>query len=149
MIVLQIESIKAFMERMFCSDMFDRFHLKSCEVTTFVTFSLDGKRYDEWFDSEEKSRDSMGLVTWKQVKPYVYEWIKGKKAPNKMKIDFCHYMSNGDVGSVRIQYEKETLLLFTGYMQKEFTLDKSVQRSWDENCKEFIKKNEIVSTQLE
>lgn len=149
MIELRIENIKTFMEQMFHGDMFDRFHVNECEVTTFVTFRTDGTRHEEWFDTDEKEEDSTGLIMWQVLKPYVFEWIKGKKTPNKIKIDFCHYMSNGDVGSIRVQYEKEQLLLFTGYMQKEFSLDKSSQQQWDDNCLQFIKKNEIVSTQLD
>lgn len=146
MIELQIENIKTFMEKMFHGDMFDKFHVNQCEITTFVSFRIDGTRYDEWFDTEERHKDATGLISWQFLKPYVYDWIKGKKVPVKMKLDFCHYMANGDVGSIRIQYEKEKLFVFTGYMQKEFSLDKSSQQQWDENCLNFIKKNEIVST---
>ena len=74
---------------------------------------------------------------------------KGNKVPQKMLFDFCHYMPNGDVGSIQIRYEKEKLQFVTGYMQKEFSLDKKGQQAWDDNCLQFIKKHEIVSTQLE
>lgn len=53
-----------------------------------------------------------------------FSWIKGNKVPQKMLFDFCHYMPNGDVGSIQIRYEKEKLQFVTGYMQKEFSLDK-------------------------
>ena len=46
-------------------------------------------------------------------------------------------------------YEKEKLQFVTGYMQKEFSLDKKGQQAWDDNCLQFIKKHEIVSTQFE
>lgn len=149
MIVLQIENVKEFMERLFGKDMFDRFHVRECEVTTFTTFYTDGRRQDDWYDTDEKVEDSTGLVTWKQLKPFVYEWIKGRKIPHKMKLDFCHYMVNGDVGSMRIQFESGQLHLFTGYMQKAFTIDRAWQQQWDDSCIQFIKKNDIVSTQLE
>ena len=41
MIVLEIDSVKEFMQHMFQGSMFDRFHLRSCEVTTFATFYID------------------------------------------------------------------------------------------------------------
>ena len=66
-----------------------------------------------------------------------------------MNLDFCHYMKDGDVGSLRVQFENNQLLLFTGYMQKEFSLDKQKQTKWDENCLSFIQKHKIVSTQLQ
>lgn len=149
MIVLEIENIKEFMAQLFHGEMFDRFHVRNCEITTFVTLQIDGKRHDDWYDTDEKVDDPTGLVTWQQLKFHVYAWIKGKKVPEKMRLDFCHYMGNGDVGSIRIQYEQEKLQLFTGYMQREFSLNKENQLQWDENCLKFIKKNNIVSTQLD
>lgn len=148
MIVLKIENIKEFMSQLFAGDMFDRFHVSTCEVTTFVTFQADGKLYSEWFDSDEKPGGGSGLVLWQQLKPMIFSMIKGKKTPGKMRIGFCHYMENGDCGSLRIQYEKDELLLFTGYMQKEFSLSKEKEAEWDENCRAFIRKKEITSTQL-
>lgn len=148
MIVLEIDSVKEFMNHMFQGDMFDKFHLRSCSVTTFATFHIDGKCYEEWFDSDEKRADTTGLVTWNMLKSFVFSWIKGNKVPKKMIFDFCHYMPNGDVGSIQIRYENEKLQFVTGYMQKEFSLEKKGQQAWDDNCLQFIKKNEIVSTQL-
>ena len=107
MIVLEIDSVKEFMQHMFQGSMFDRFPLRSCEVTTFATFHIDGRCFEDWFDSDEKRTDETGLVTW-----------------NKLQF-------------------------VTGYMQKEFSLDKKGQQAWDDNCLQFIKKHEIVSTQLE
>lgn len=149
MIVLKIENIKEFMTHLLTGGMFDKFHVGSCEVTTFVTFQTDGRRHDEWFDTDERIEDASGLTTWQQLKPVIFTLIKGKKTPEKLRIDFCHYMSNGDVGSLRVQFEKEELLVFTGYMQNEFTLSKEKQQEWDENCIRFIRKNGIVSTQLD
>lgn len=149
MIVLEIENVKEFMGHLFTGEMFDRFHVGSCEVTTFVTLRTDGKQHAAWYDTGEKEEDGTGLVTWKQLKPYVFEWIRGKKVPEKLCIDFCHYMANRDVGSLRVQYGQEKLHIYTGYMQNEFTLSKEAQQEWDENCRHFIKKNNIVSTLLE
>lgn len=148
MIVLKIENIKEFMGHLFRGGIFDLFHVGSCEVTTFVTFQTDGKRHDAWYDTDEKPVDATGLVTWQQLKPIIFELIKGTKAPERMRIDFCHYREHGDVGSIRIEYEKDNLHLFTGYMQKEFSLSKEAQLSWDESCRKFLQKHQIVSTQL-
>ena len=148
MIVLKIESVKEFMSCLFTGDMFDKFHTGNCEVTTFTTFQCDGKRKKEWYDTGEVPEDTTGLLFWKELKPVIFSFIKGKKTPLKMCLNFCHYMPEGDVGSIRVQYEKEELLIYTGYMQKEFSLDKQKQFIWDENCLSFMKKNKIVSTQF-
>ena len=88
MIVLHIEGVKEFMEQLFYGDMFDRFHVKDCEVATFTVFRIDGRRQDEWYDTDEREGDGTGFVTWNQLKPYVAEWIKGKKKPRKMEMNF-------------------------------------------------------------
>ena len=41
MIVLHIEGVKEFMEQLFYGDMFDRIHVKDCEVATFTVFRID------------------------------------------------------------------------------------------------------------
>jgi hypothetical protein len=149
MIVLQIENIKEFMVGLFQGELFDRFRVSGCEVVTFTRFVSDGRQNLSWYDTEEKQENTSGLVSWEEMKTVVFSLIKGKKTPAHMNIDFCYYMSDGDVGSLRIQYEENKLFVFTGYMQREFTLDKSRQHDWDEKCVQFMKKNKIISTQVE
>ena len=143
MIVLKIESVKEFMSCLFSGDMFDKFHIRNCEVTTFTTFQCDGKRKKEWYDTDELPEDKSGLLFWQEMKPVIFSFIKGKKKPLKMNLDFCHYMTNGDIGSLRVQFERDQLLIFTGYMQKDFSMDKQKLFLWDENCRSFIQKNKI------
>ena len=69
----------------------------------------------------------------------IFELIRGKKTPEVFKVDFCHYLGNGDAGSLRMQYEKGELFLYTGYMQKEFSMDKAGQQTWDDNCRNFLR----------
>ena len=56
MITGNIESVKEFMQGLFNGDMFDRFHVSSCMVTTFVEYSIDGKYNKNWFENGEKDR---------------------------------------------------------------------------------------------
>lgn len=147
MIALEIENVKKFMVSLFQGDMFDKFHVSGCEVLTFVTFITDGRKNEAWYDSDEKSfGDETGLVLWKEVKNLVFELIKGNRVPEKMNIDLCHYLSSGDMGSVRISYENGKLYMYSGYMQKEFSMDKSGQQEWDDRCCDFVKKNAIEFT---
>lgn len=145
MITGNIESVKEFMQGLFNGDMFDRFHVSSCMITTFVEYSIDGKYNKNWFENGEKDQEASGLITWLEIKPMVYQMIRGHRTPEKMKIDFCHYMPDGDVASIRIEYQDDQLRFYTGYMQKEFTLNKEKQQEWDENCLLFFKKNQIIS----
>lgn len=147
MIALQIENVKDFMSRLFQGDMFDKFHVNRAEVTTFITLTADGKKNVSWFDSDEEDNGDR-LVVWRQLKPVIFSFIRGNKTPDRLEIDFSHYMKDGDMGSLRIQYSENGLFVYTGYMQREFVIDKGKQQAWDENCIAFIKKNQIISTLL-
>lgn len=149
MIVLQIENIREFMVQLFQGTMFDKFCVNGCEITTFVRFQTDGKRNESWYDTGEREEDTAGRVRWRELKPVIFSLIRGKKTPARMVIDFCHFMPDRDMGSLRIEYKGERLFAYTGYMQHEFTPDKSKQQEWDDNCLAFMKKNQIISTQLD
>ncbi len=142
MIAINIENVKEFMSKLFAGDGFDRFHIAKCELTTFFEINIDGRRHEGWYDTDEKPSDPTGQVTWKEIKPVVYQLIRGKKTPEKMRIDFCHYMPDGDVGSLRVEYDRDALTVYTGYMQREFSLDRQRQQEWDDKCEQFL-----VSTQ--
>ena len=149
MIVLKIENVKEFMQHLFQTDMFDKFCVGRCEVTTFVNFTTDCRKNPDWYDSDEKQGETGILVRWLELKPVIFSLIKGRKTPSRLAVDLCYYMPDGDMGSMRIQFENGSLIVYTGYMQHEFTLDRGKQQNWDENCITFLKKNEIVSTLLE
>lgn len=139
MIAFQIENIKDFMVKLLTGEMFDKFHVGGCEVTTFVTFQTDGRRHDGWYDADEEAGDASDRILWRQLRPVVFELVRGKKTPGKLLVDFCHYMANGDVASLRVQFENGELHIFTGYMQREFSLDREAGRDWDDNCKRFLR----------
>ena len=109
MVVLEIESVKVFMTCLFQQEVFDKFHVRDCEVTTFTRFSCDGKNFDEWYEEEEKKGEE--LVRWKQLKPLVFMMIRGTKTPLQLKIELCHTMANGDTGAMRVEYDREKLLI--------------------------------------
>lgn len=61
MVVLEIESVKVFMTCLFQQEVFDKFHVRDCEVTTFTRFSCDGKNFDEWYEEEEKKGEDCSV----------------------------------------------------------------------------------------
>lgn len=147
MTAFQIENVKEFMQHLFQTDMFDRFYVGGCEVSTFVTFSIDGKKNRDWYDTGEEMEDGR-RVSWRELKPVIYMLIKGKKTPGRLMIDLRHYLPDGDMGSFRIMFEKDVLTVYSGYMQQEFSMDREKQLLWDEKCENFLKKNDIVSTHV-
>ena len=139
MISVKIDNVKSFMSQLFAGECFDSFHVAGCEVVTFFKMQMDGRRQKDWYDTDEQPGDNSSQVTWREIKSIVYQLIKGKKTPKKMRIDFCHYMADGDVGSLRVEYDRESLVAYTGYMQREFSKDRQKQQEWDENCRRFLR----------
>ena len=141
MIAIHVENVKKFMSDLFTGNLFDNFHVRHCEVVTFLRLELEGERCREWYDTGEYPEDRQNQIAWSECKPIVFQWIKGKKTPVKMKLDFCHYLENGDIGSLRIEYTRESLTAYTGYMQKDFSMDREGQQEWDYYCQNVLEKN--------
>ena len=52
MIALQVQDVKDFMSRLLIGTDFDAFWLCEANVTTFVTYHIDGSLHKEFCDSE-------------------------------------------------------------------------------------------------
>lgn len=141
------DDIKKFMNIFLKEDKFDKFEVRSCELTTIVTFDIDCKLNKDWFD-EEITRD---YCKWKELKPYIFELIKGKKKPKSMKfvmalaskaVEKIH--PNAQACFINIVFEENKIGVVTGTAQKEFSLDKSLELAWGEKIREFFEKLEIT-----
>lgn len=145
----QVEEVKEFMELLFLKENFDKFCVSSLELKTLVSISIKGNLLTDWLGEEEKERyGTLEYVPWKLLRPVAFSLIKGKQIPQLMRIQFVHYMANGDCGGLRIQFENNRLVCISSYTSANFSLDKSKEQFWDENCSEFFHKNQIVSTLL-
>ncbi|MDO4300722.1 MAG: DUF5721 family protein [Clostridia bacterium] len=141
------DDIKKFMNIFLKEDKFDKFEVRNCQLTTLVTFEIDCKLNKDWFDGEI-IRD---YCKWKELKPYIFELIKGKKKPKSMK--FVMALSakaaekihpNAQVCFINIVFEEDKIGVVTGTAQKEFNLDKSLELIWGERIREFFEKLEIT-----
>lgn len=146
----KIEEVKEFMELLFYKEIFDKFCVSGMEIKTMATFSINGQLNTDWLEEEERERcAALEYVPWRLLRPIAFSLIRGKRTPDFMRIQFVHYMENGDHGGLRIQYENGELTCMSSYTAAQFLLDKSSELSWDENCHYFLKKNGIVSTPIE
>ncbi len=145
----KIEDVKEFMSLLLLKENFDKFCVGSVELKTLVSISINGTLQADWLSEEERELyEGQEYVPWKLLRPLVFSLIKGKQTPQIMRIQFVHYFDNGDCGGLRIQYEKGELSCISMYTAATFTLDKSGEQVWDDQCAEFLKRNQIVSTPL-
>lgn len=150
MISDEIKNIKEFMSKLLISDCFDNYLVTDITITTFNTFHIDGHIKKDFFSSEEyEEAGSPSLSTWKMLKKYCYDIIKGKKTPLNFKIIF---MMPEDIVSqiinqnnlsiapsnitglfVNIKYDNGHLTYTTGTSLNILELDKSTEKAFDKH----------------
>ena len=145
----QIEEVKPFMAQLLLQETFDKFCVSVVEIRTIVPITIKGTMSHDWLSPEDAEKyKELEYIPWKLLRPVVFELIKGKQTPDFLKIQFVYYSENGDCGGLRVQFEAGTLTCLSTYTPAEFSLDRNAETFWDENCQAFLKKHEIVSTQL-
>lgn len=145
----QIEEVKPFMAQLLLQETFDKFCVSVAEIRTIVPITIKGTMSHDWLSPEDAEKyKELEYIPWKLLRPVVFELIKGKQTPDFLKIQFVYYRENGDCGGLRVQFEAGTLTCLSTYTPAEFSLDRNAETFWDENCQAFLKKHEIVSTQL-
>ena len=137
------DDTKVFMNKLFKEDSFDKFYIRTCDVKTFVTFNIDASLNKDWLEEETDKT----YCKWADLKPYVVNMIKGSKKPSYFKIVMslsekatATLHPNGQACFLNILFEFDKVTIITGTAQREFSLDKSLDDTWDNKVKDFFKK---------
>ena len=148
-----IENIKEFMHLIFKTNIFDNYQVHIASALTFTYFEISGNLNHSFFDEGEDPERN--YCTWEEIRPYVFNVIKGTKLPKKMKIilDAPQNLKESisqNISSlfINISYENNILTVTTGSSLKSFTLDKSHEILWDEYIENLIKENNIIVSTL-
>ncbi len=161
MTALEIEDQRAFTEGLFIGDMFDDLLVREAEIITFNKFSIDGNiRHGFYSDEEMKENNMAEYSRWSALKPFCYSLIKGKRLPQSFRFvfmpdraateSFASRYGNGidpaDVAGLylNIQYEEHIMACITGTAVNVFTLDKSIDRAWDESVTQLFKSKGVA-----
>ncbi|MDY3917722.1 MAG: DUF5721 family protein [Candidatus Limivivens sp.] len=155
----QIPDVKGFMGKLLLTSTFDHFLLSEAVITTFNVFSIDGHFHNEYFSDLNTEPTDQTLSRWEQVRPFCFSLIKGKYTPLNLKIIFQLSEKNverlllqsgislnpSDVEGLylNIRYDGATLSCITGTSLKLFTLDKTLEHTWDQMVGAFLKQKEI------
>ncbi len=161
MIGFQIHDIKLFMSGLLVQEIFDNFLVKEVDIVTFNRFTIDGYVNKEWYNSEEQEQIENRMYSkWKEVKPIALSLIKGNKTPSSFHMVFLaseneknRLLSSGNIGMspedvaalfINIRFERGELSVVTGTSLKVFSLDKAVDRLWDERIRAFFSSQKIA-----
>ena len=171
MIAINILDIKKFMSAFLMGTLFDEYSLIEAQVTTYCTFSIDG-RYEKLFDSEAgaagefilenetNSAASVEYIPFSRVREQCYAWIKGRRTPlffkfvlfyPKEKLGAFLARAGGTLTPHQIQglclnlrYDGTDLVLTTGTSLKIFSMDRSIDAAWDAAVRELLAEQGIL-----
>ena len=160
MVALQISDIKAFTKKLFLGETFDWFLVKEATIVTFNSFTIDGAvRHGYYSDEELEAGRIEQYSAWKVLRPFCFSLIKGNKLPESFSIilrlppdqterflkERCASWTPEQVGGLylNIRYEDHVLNCITGVALNQFTMDKTLEREWDDMIRAFLKKQQI------
>lgn len=162
MISLTITEVKSFMGKLLAQTTFDFFLLKELELSTFINYSISGKRNEAFYTKEELEElgENKLCTAWSEVRGIAYSMIKGNKTPLALKIVFqlpgplCEELVAQSGGRLRseevgglflnVRFDKNELHLITGTAIKTFTMDKTLEQEWDLWVKRMLKEQGIA-----
>ncbi|MDE6917180.1 MAG: hypothetical protein K2P39_10340 [Lachnospiraceae bacterium] len=159
MIALEIKITKNIMNALLLSEQFDSFLTAEAVITTFNTFHIDGHLVKEFYDSEELEQlecagQSTTFSCWKDIRPFCFQLIKGKKTPVSFKV-VLHaapqliekIAANPECGvaanlirslALNIRYDNGKVTCVTGSAFTTFVMDKSVDKLWDTYVRQLL-----------
>ena len=162
MIALSIIDVKDFMNKFLIGEVFDRFFLVEASVTTFNTFTIDGRLQQDFFDTDTAAMhksNSIEYSLWRDVKPYCFSVIRGRRTPLNFRIVLQlspkqtqqilnPSFPDGSVPDCRfclnLQYRNDSLVCTTGVSYTSFCLDKRPEHLWDEMIRKFLSGQHIA-----
>ena len=150
MITISLKT-KPSMSHLLLKDTFDQFSFIEGEITTFNKFTIDGYLQKDFF--EEKPEDSH--AHWKDVREFCFQIIRGKRTPLSFKIilslapetdqNITGFRPEDIQGMyLNLSYDGLNLVCITGISMKTFTMDKSLERAWDEAAQKKLLELELV-----
>ncbi|MBP3579556.1 MAG: hypothetical protein J6K15_15740 [Lachnospiraceae bacterium] len=159
MISLKILEMNRFMGKLLKGETFDGFLLKEGFLRTNIEYRFQGQLFAEYFDTEEQAKLEEKYVYWGELRPTVFELIKGKKTP--LAFSFTLLLTKNDttqllarrqvnVGEdspslfLQIRFEHGTGHMVTGTARNVFTLDKSLEEAWDAEVRQLMKAMELT-----
>lgn len=141
--------IKDFMNKLFKDDVFDFFEVRNVELETFVKYEIKGNLNNDFFEYNKEYKRF--FCNWKELKPYVFQLIKGNKKPKNMKFVFSfpqneidNLSENASALFLNLSFENNTVICTTGTSQKNFSLDRNLDIIWEKYIKDFFNKIQVA-----
>ena len=166
----KITNVKQFMNKLLIENAFDSFLISEAVIKTGNSFVIDG-HINEGFYSETELEEfkseasnegrvfSEKLSRWSKIKPFALSVIKGNKTPLYFKMSFYlaeeninKLLSSADTSitaadieglALIVKYQDNELTVTSSATLKIFSLDKSLEKYWDEMVVKFLSSQDI------
>jgi len=150
MTIVEIVNNKNFMNMLFRSYIFDNFEVREVSIKTFINFEINCTLNKEYYSLTEQENIKNQYCLWKDLKPVVFQIIKGNRQPKFIKFIFSldevktqQFDSQAKALFLNVTFDSGKILCVSGCSQKNFSLDKKLEIKWDEYIKEFFYINNI------
>ena len=139
MTAIRINDIKRFMELLLSGDTFDGFCFIEAEVGMAMNITVSGRINKAFLTQEETELlGSAAFHTWGAAKETVRRLVSGKRLPVGMKIVIQKDAGTG-TQILNIRFDRNGLLVITGFAEKGFSPDKQPEKDWDDEAFGFLK----------
>ena len=154
MIAVEIRQIKAFMQKLFLTETFDRFLVSDVQITTFAEFRIDGRLHREYFPDDADQKNDAPFAPWSLLRPHCLNVIRGTREPLSMRIVFrCppdetaalleEEAPSGAADGIdglfmNCLFRDGSLLVTSGVSYTGFTADRSAEHAWDARLRALL-----------
>ncbi len=159
MISLKILEMNRFMGKLLKGENFDGFLLKEGFLRTNIEYRFQGQLFVDYFDTEEQEKLEEKYVYWGELRPTVFELIKGKRTP--LAFSFTLLLTKNDTTALlarrqvnvgedspsmflQIRFDHGVGHMVTGTARNTFSLDKSLDEAWDAEVRQLMKAMELA-----
>ncbi|MGL4361786.1 MAG: DUF5721 family protein [Cellulosilyticaceae bacterium] len=146
----EITNKKLFMHHLLKGELFDTFELREAILHTAFKAIIEGKRNEDFFDTEQIDCLSTYL-SWQEMRPYFYNLISGSTSPSYFKLILSTSKEKTltiadsiDTCYLNIIFKNNQISCTTGVSYKTFSLDQSPNSIWDDKIKNFLLRYDFI-----
>ena len=150
------------MAKLLVSDVFDVFRMQEASLITFVTYNISGRIRPDFYSPEERENLTGEFIAWSEMRPRLFELIKGKNTPVSFRMTLS--LDDANMNSlmakespeghsdalralvINIRFENGAVNIVTGTSYDSFVLDKSEEKIWDKAFAYFLSSKGIDFT---
>jgi hypothetical protein len=166
MISIEIKSLKNLMSQLLVGNVFDIFLLEKADITTSVTYSIDGHINRDFYPQEERDASALpyDFKQWSEIKGLCFDLIKGKHTPLNFKfvlqlkpelIDNAikKELPDTDISQLKaliiiIKYDGSKAIITTGTSFHSFVPDREPEKTWDKAILKYLSGKDISFEQI-